>query len=164
MLSFHQLALQNVAPHFSFKASHNNVFMHRLMLFQKTDQINWLNCPMGKLACFVWSSIPIPQCSLSPCGKPAVATGHHRNRQCNWDKEHLYFVCTRTTALGRVPIKVCWLESQSMSTSQTAQHLLLSVQINKSYAGNKTTCLFSPVSARTIVKNNDSDPSESSSF
>lgn len=38
--TIHQLALQNIVPSFSFKASHNNVYMHMLTHFKKWCLIN----------------------------------------------------------------------------------------------------------------------------
>lgn len=53
----HQLALQNIVPSFSFKASHNNIFMHMLTHFKKWGQINinWLSFLNFKSDGQVWA-------------------------------------------------------------------------------------------------------------
>lgn len=64
--TIHQLALQNILPSFSFKASHNTVFMHMLTHFKKWGQINinWLSSltskVMGKFGLFKIPSLPRP--------------------------------------------------------------------------------------------------------
>lgn len=62
----HQLALQNIVPSFSFKVSHNNIFMHMFKHSKKWVQIiiNWLNSltskVMGKFGPFISRYSPLP--------------------------------------------------------------------------------------------------------
>lgn len=57
------------------------------------------------------------------------------------------------SALGQqlwvgAPIKVCWLETKSTSTSHTAQHFLISVEINRRVMLEiRQLVFFFPVSA-----------------